>query len=135
MIRRDFMKLTGASAALGVIGLAGCSSGGGAGAGGEGGGELVLGLISAPMSFDPSIAEWGNRSPYYQAVYDTLLLATPEGEIEPYLATAFEYDEAETLLTLTIREGVTFSDGETLDAEAVALSMNRFKAPVPTPAT
>ena len=127
MIRRDFMKLTGASAALGVIGLAGCSSGGGAGAGGEGGGELVLGLISAPMSFDPSIAEWGNRSPYYQAVYDTLLLATPEGEIEPYLATAFEYDEAETLLTLTIREGVTFSDGETLDAEAVALSMNRFK--------
>lgn len=126
MIRRDFMKLTGASAALGVIGLAGCSSDGGADAGGAGG-ELALGLISAPMSFDPSVAEWGNRSPYYQAVYDTLLLATPEGEIEPYLATAFEYDAAETLLTLTIREGVTFSDGETLDAEAVALSMNRFK--------
>ena len=31
-----------------------------------------MGLISAPTSFDPSVAEWGNRLPYYQAVYDTL---------------------------------------------------------------
>lgn len=128
MIRRDFMKLTSASIALGAIGLAGCSSNGSSGeAEGGAGAELVLGLISAPMSFDPSIAEWGNRLPYYQAVYDTLLLATPEGEIAPYLATEHVYDEAELVLTLTIREGVTFSDGEALDAEAVALSMNRFK--------
>lgn len=128
MIRRDFMKLTSAAAAFGVIGLASCSSDGGSGGSGDGtGAELVLGLISAPMSFDPSIAEWGNRLPYYQAVYDTLLHATPEGEIAPYLATAHEYTEDELTLTLTIREGVTFSDGEALDADAVALSMNRFK--------
>lgn len=125
MIRRDFMKLTGASAAFGVIGLAGCSSDGGGGSGA--GDELALGLISAPRSFDPSVAEWGNLLPYYQAAYDTLLLATTEGEIAPYLATDYSYDEAETTLTLTIREGVTFSDGEPLDAEAVAVSMNRFK--------
>ena len=81
MIRRDFMKLTGASAALGVIGLAGCSSDGGGGGGA--GGELSLGLISAPRSFDPSVAEWGNLLPYYQAAYDSLLLATTEGEIAP----------------------------------------------------
>lgn len=125
MIRRDFMKLTSASVALGAVALAGCSSGGDSEGGG--GSELVMGLISAPMSFDPSVAEWGNRLPYYQAVYDTLLLATPEGEIAPYLATEHSYDDAELTLTLTIREGVTFSDGEALDAETVALSMNRFK--------
>jgi peptide/nickel transport system substrate-binding protein len=91
------------------------------------GGELVMGLITAPTSFDPSVAEWGNRLPFYQAVYDTLLLATPDGTIDPYLATEWSYDDAQTTLTLTIREGVTFSDGEKLDAAAVVLSMNRFK--------
>src|SRR5699024_12792661 len=73
------------------------------------------------------VAEWGNLLPYYQAAYDTLLLATTEGEIAPYLAPDYSYDHAETTLTLTIREGVTFSDVEPLDAEAVAVSMNRFK--------
>lgn len=101
---------------------------GGAGEpGGGGGGTLTMGLISAPMTFDASLAEWGNRLPFYQAVYDTLLVATPEGEIEPFLATEWEYNDDETQLSLTIRDGVTFSDGEELDAEAVALSMNRFK--------
>ncbi|WP_226997253.1 hypothetical protein [Tessaracoccus aquimaris] len=81
MIRRDFMKLAVAAVGVGTVGLTGCgggkgSSGGPTGGGGSGG-TLVMGLISAPTSFDPSVAEWGNRLPYYQAVYDTLLLATP----------------------------------------------------------
>ncbi|WP_226997223.1 ABC transporter substrate-binding protein [Tessaracoccus aquimaris] len=48
--------------------------------------------------------------------------------MDPYLATEWKYDDTETTLTLTIRDGVTFSDGEKLDAEAVAVSMNRFKS-------
>jgi peptide/nickel transport system substrate-binding protein len=136
MIRRDFLRLTALAIGGSSIGLVACSGGGdtgngdtgGTGGGGGGkGGQLVMGLISAPMSFDPSVAEWGNRLPFYQAVYDTLLLATPEGTIDPYLATEWSYDDSQTTLTLTIREGVTFSDGEKLDATAVALSMNRFK--------
>ncbi|QNP57573.1 peptide ABC transporter substrate-binding protein [Tessaracoccus defluvii] len=129
------MKLGVAAVGAGAIGLTACSgegsggstpTGGGTGGGGRGA-QLVMGLITAPTSFDPSMAEWGNRLPFYQAVYDTLLLATPEGTIDPYLATEFTYDEPQTTLTLKIREGVTFSDGEKLDAAAVALSMNRFK--------
>lgn len=136
MIRRDFLRLTALAIGGSSIGLVACSGGGdtgngdtgGTGGGGGGkGGQLVMGLISAPMSFDPSVAEWGNRLPFYQAVYDTLLLATPEGTIDPYLATEWSYDDSQTTLTHTIREGVTFSDGEKLDATAVALSMNRFK--------
>ncbi|HMS37860.1 MAG TPA: hypothetical protein PKA93_11890, partial [Arachnia sp.] len=115
MIRRDFLRLTALAIGGSSIGLVACSGGGdtgngdtgGTGGGGGGkGGQLVMGLISAPMSFDPSVAEWGNRLPFYQAVYDTLLLATPEGTIDPYLATEWSYDDSQTTLTLTIREGV-----------------------------
>ena len=137
MIRRDFLKIGAASVAVAALGLStACSDDGGTGTetggaspsgGSQGGGTLVMGLITAPVSFDPSIAEWGNRLPFYQAAYDTLLVATPEATIEPWLATAFEYDEAQTTLTLTLRDDVTFSDGEKLTAEAAALSMNRFK--------
>ncbi len=144
MIRRDFLRLGAASIAVAAVGVTtACSddedvAGGGngtatetggetQGSGSTSGGELVMGLITAPMSFDPSVAEWGNRLPYYQAVYDTLLVATPENTIDPWLATEWEYDEAQTTLTLTLRDDVTFSDGEPLNAEAVALSMNRFK--------
>lgn len=129
MIRRNFFKLSAMSLSAGAVGLAACSGPdeNTNGTGGEGGGEVVMGLIEPLVSFDPAVADWGNLLPYYQTVYDTLLLATPEGEIEPYLATDWKYDEAETTLTLTIRDGVTFSDGEKLDAAAVALSMKRFK--------
>ena len=97
------------------------------GSGGEGG-QLTLGAILAPTTFDPSGSEWGNRSPYYQAVFDTLLLATPEGTIEPWLATEWSYDETNTVLTLTIRDDVTFTDGSKLTADVVKQNLERFKA-------
>ncbi len=135
MIRRTFLKLTAASLSAGALGLSGCADDdkgdtateNGNGDGQGGGGKLVMGLITAPTTFDPAGAEWGNRLPYYQAVYDTLLLATTEGTIEPWLATDWSYDEPQTTLTLTIRDDVTFSDGEKLDAAAVVFSMNHFK--------
>ncbi|WP_232548977.1 ABC transporter substrate-binding protein [Propioniciclava soli] len=135
MIRRDFLKLVAGSAAVGAVGasVAGCgggqtSNGGATGSGGEGTApSLTYGLMSAPMTFDPSSGEWGNRLPYYQLPYDTLLCATPEGGIDPWLATEWSYDDTETALTLTLRDDVTFSDGATLDAAAVQASMERFR--------
>ena len=37
-------------------------------------------------------------------MFDTLLLATPEGTIEPWLATEWAYNDDNTVLTLTLRE-------------------------------
>ena len=82
---------------------------------------------SRPTSFDPVAAEWGNRAPFYQAVFDTLLLATPEGTIEPFLATEWSYNEDNTVLTLTLRDDVTFSDGSKLTAAVVVKNLQRFK--------
>ena len=96
------------------------------GSGGEGG-TLTLGVIAAPTTYDPAGSEWGNRAPFYQAVYDTLLLATSDGEIEPFLAETFEYNDDNTVLTLTIRDDVTFTDGSKLDADVVKQNLERFQ--------
>ncbi|MET0780641.1 MAG: ABC transporter substrate-binding protein [Microbacterium sp.] len=125
-------KKAAAAAAIAVttaLAVTSCAGGGSDGGGGGegGGGTLTLGAILAPTTFDPAGAEWGNRAPFYQAVFDTLLLATPEGTIEPWLATEWSYNDDNTVLTLTIRDDVTFSDGSELTADVVAQNLQRFK--------
>lgn len=121
-------KATAAAIAIAALALTGCAAGGSEGAGdGESGGTLTLGAILAPNTFDPAGSEWGNRAPYYQAVYDTLLLATPEGTIEPWLATEWSYNEDNTVLTITLRDDVAFSDGSELDSADVVATMQRSK--------
>ncbi|WP_243076430.1 ABC transporter substrate-binding protein [Microbacterium sp. SS28] len=107
--------------------LAGCAAGSGEDSGSASGETLTLGALFGPTSLDPGQAEWGNRTWYYQAAYDTLLLATPEGEIAPFLATEWSYNEDSTVLTLTIRDDVTFTDGSALTAGVVAENLERFK--------
>lgn len=118
-------KATAAVAVVAALALSGCSAGGDSS---EGSGTLTLGAIIAPTTFDVSGAEWGNRAPFYQAVFDTLLLATSDGKIEPFLATKWSYNDDNTVLTLTIRDDVKFSDGSKLTADVVKQNLERFKA-------
>lgn len=87
---------------------------------------LRLAAAIAPTSEAASEASWANASPYYQAVYDTLLRETPDGTIEPWLATSYQYDAARTELTLKLRTGVTFTDGTPFNAAAAAANIMRF---------
>ncbi|KQQ52649.1 ABC transporter substrate-binding protein [Plantibacter sp. Leaf314] len=106
--------------------LTGCS-GSPSGSDGGSGGTLIIGAITPPTTFDPAGSEWGNRSPFYQAVFDTLLVATADGEIAPSLATSYEYNEDNTVLTLKIRDDVTFTDDSKLTADVVKQNLERFK--------
>ncbi len=119
-------KATAATIAIAAIALTGCAGGGSNEA--NSGGSLTITAIAAPTTFDPAGSEWGNRSPFYQAVFDTLLLATPEGTIEPWLATDWSYNDDNTVLTLNLREDVKFTDGTPLNAEAVKVNLERFKS-------
>jgi peptide/nickel transport system substrate-binding protein len=112
-----------------MLALAGCSAGGDSGgSGGSGSGAtLTLGLIVPPSSFSAQNANWANQSPYMQAVYDTLLKADPDGTIQPNLATKWEYNDDKTVLTLTLRDDVTFTDGEKFTADAAAQNLIRFR--------
>jgi len=69
---------------------------------------------------------WGNESLYNQAVYDSLLQVSPAGVIEPHLATAWSYNAAKTVLTMTLRTGVKFTDGTPFDASVAAQNLEAF---------
>lgn len=123
-------KATAAVVVAAALALTGCAGGEGSSSSGEGGraDRLTLISIAAPTSYDIGAgAEWGNRSEFFEAVFDTLLRKDLSGEIQPNLATAWEYNDDNTVLTLTIREGVTFTDGSALDAAAVVASLERFR--------
>ena len=123
-------KATAATIAIAAIALTGCAGGGDdAGTSDSGRADrLTLTAIIGPTSYDIGQgAEYGNRSPFFQAVFDTLLQKNGEGEIEPWLATDWEYNEDNTVLTVTLRDDVEFTDGTPLDAEAVVGSLERFR--------
>ncbi|MEV7608555.1 ABC transporter substrate-binding protein [Microbacterium sp. NPDC089320] len=105
---------------------------------GEGAGEgetheLIIGSIGAPANLDPAMLYEGQTAYIWSAVYDTLLAKDVEtGEIVGNAAEEWEYSEDGRVLTLTLRDGMTFSSGDPVDAEAVAATMNRTRT---TPGT
>jgi peptide/nickel transport system substrate-binding protein len=114
-----------AVAATLVAGLSACSAGDGSGESSNS--SLVLGLLGPATTMIAADSYWANESPYHQAVFDTVLRADPDGTVVEGLATKWEYNEDNTVLTLTIREGVKFTDGTDLDADAVAQNIIRFR--------
>lgn len=124
--RRLALSGLAASAAL-VLALAGCTGGGSS----DGGEEetLDIGVIVDVASFDPSQSDVGQYMQFLQPAYDALVRLDDQGELQPFLATEWEYtDDSNTVLELTLRDDVLFSDGSKFDAEAAAASLERFKA-------
>ncbi len=88
---------------------------------------LTLGTITPATTFEAPDMNWGNESPYNQAVYDSLVQASPTGVIEPHLATAWSYNAAKTVLTMTLRTGVTFTDGTPFNASIAVKNLEAFQ--------
>lgn len=94
---------------------------------GERGESLTIGTLNYPSTWAVNGSEYGNMAHYYQAAYDGLVRISADGStIEPWLATEWSWNDDLTVLTMTLRDDVTFHDGTALDAEAAAASLNRF---------
>ncbi|AYM08237.1 MULTISPECIES: ABC transporter substrate-binding protein [Agrobacterium tumefaciens complex] len=74
---------------------------------------------SAISSFQGHI--WGH-------VTDKLLYVDAEGKVSPWLAERWEQNDTATEFTLHLKSGVTFSDGEPLDAKAVVANLDIWYA-------
>ncbi|MGO1489186.1 MAG: hypothetical protein ACTHWA_11645, partial [Arachnia sp.] len=81
--------------------------------------QLVLGNNGDLLSWDPGEMKEGAVIHYAEAIYDPLLRKTSDSSIEGNLAEDYSYNDDLTELTLSLREGVTFSDGVEFDGEAV----------------
>ena len=85
---------------------------------------LKIGAIQTPVNLAADQGEYGNKVWYYQAVYDTLLRKNERGTLLPGLATKWSYNSAQTVLTLTLRSGVKFTDGGAVNPAAVVANIN-----------
>ncbi len=124
------IAVAAAIAAVALV-LTGCTGGSGATTGGANaqakGGTLTIGAVQDVASFDPAKAHIGHPVPYYQAVYDSLLRHKPDGTLVPMLATKWVYNANKTVLTLTLHQGVQFTDGSPVNAAAVKVNLDRFR--------
>jgi peptide/nickel transport system substrate-binding protein len=93
------------------------------------GGEIVIGTIFDPFGLEPTTFVGGiTDAAIALALYDPLMMYTPEGTVEPWLASSMESEDSQTW-TLTLQEGVTFQDGTPFDAEAVKVNLERHMDP------
>lgn len=93
------------------------------------GGNLTLATYSQPSSLDPAITIAAGTTGGIEmaSIYDTLLrFDNSEQEFVPLLAEGIEADDDYDTFTLTLRDGVTFSNDDVLDADAVVWSQERY---------
>ncbi|MFT4211269.1 MAG: ABC transporter substrate-binding protein [Microbacterium sp.] len=121
--RRSALRLLAAVAAGGLIAtaLAACSGGSGSDTTQQ---TLTIGMAQTANNMDPHTA---SPAAYVFPAYATPIYLAPDGDLVPDLATEWGYtDDQNTTFEFTLRDGVTFSDGDTLDADAVVASLERF---------
>jgi peptide/nickel transport system substrate-binding protein len=90
--------------------------------------DLVIGTVTDIKSWDPTQGDIGHLLPYYQSVYDNLILRTPDGKYKPNLATRWVWNKSGTVLTMSLREGVKFSDGSAFNATVAKANLDAFIA-------
>ena len=91
-------------------------------------GHLRIGSMSIPPSWDHNGVRLGHDVTILTAVFDTVLRWSPDGSPAPGIAESWDISEDRLTYTLTIRDGVSFTDGTPLDADAVAANLNEFRA-------
>ncbi len=80
--------------------------------------------IRDPENFNWFTAPGRRQHGAHQAMWEPLfILNYTTGDLEPWLGTAFEANDAFTEWTLSLREGVTWSDGEAFDADDVIFTV------------
>lgn len=85
------------------------------------GGKIVYGVEAETDGWNPTANRWAiSGNLIGAAVYDPLAAFDADSEIQPYLAESFEADDTFKDWTITLREGVTFHNGDELTADAVA---------------
>ncbi|WP_171107283.1 MULTISPECIES: ABC transporter substrate-binding protein [Streptomyces] len=93
------------------------------------GGPIVVGTTSAPSTLDPA-ASWDGSWELFRNIYQTLL-SYPSGATSPQpdAAQSCEFtDSTNRVYRCELREGLTFSDGDAVDAQAVKHSIDRILA-------
>jgi peptide/nickel transport system substrate-binding protein len=86
---------------------------------------LRIGLAEDPDILDPTLARTYDGRIVFAGICDKLFDITTDLKIVPQLATGYSWSADNKALTVTLRSGVKFQDGEPMDAAAVKYSIER----------
>jgi oligopeptide transport system substrate-binding protein len=89
---------------------------------------------AAPLSWDPATISDSASAQLLSQVYEGLTVLDAASQVRPALAQSWRVEDGGRRIVFTLREGLTFSDGSTLDASDVRRSWLRVLDPTaPSP--
>jgi peptide/nickel transport system substrate-binding protein len=88
---------------------------------------VKIGIQDDPDFLDPARSRTYASRLVFTALCDKLVDVAPDLTFVPQLATKWVWSADNKVLTMTLREGVTFHDGEVFDAAAVKFNLNRSR--------
>lgn len=133
-LRRLFGTALSAAAVIALV--AGCSSGASAAGADDGtpkeGGDLVFQIDSLGTSWVPNSSSISSfQGNIWGELTDKLVYVDDQGNVTPWIAESWEASDDATSFTLHLKEGVTFSDGSPLDADAVVKNLDVWAKGLP----
>jgi peptide/nickel transport system substrate-binding protein len=119
---KNLMKI--AAAATVLVGLSSAALGV------ERGGVMNYGRYADSLFLDPVLQDANVDIWILSNLYDTLLLPTDDGKgVQPGLATEWKVSDDGLSVTLTLRDGIKFSDGSPITPEDVQWNLKRAATP------
>jgi peptide/nickel transport system substrate-binding protein len=90
-------------------------------------GTLRIGMQDDPDALDPATGGTFAGRIIFASLCDKLIDLNAKLEFVPQLATGWSWSTDSRALTLKLRDGVRFQDGEPFDAEAVKANLDRYR--------
>ena len=85
--------------------------------------QVVQAILSDPKTFNPVLSQ--EVPNIFGLTYEGLVTENPiTGEIEPALAKSWEFSEDKTRIVFTLKEGLKWSDGQSLTVDDVVFTYN-----------
>ena len=89
---------------------------------------LRIGLNEDPDALDPARGGSFVGRVVFAAICDKLIDTDAQNDFVPQLATSWAWSADNLALTVTLRDGVKFQDGQRMDADAVKANLERYRS-------
>lgn len=117
---------------ISTLAFGGCASTGVAAAPGDStptdGGTLYWATETKLQTVNPQRNGQDKAAPILRNAFDSYLFRTEAGEFQPWLAQSYQVSDSGKKVTLTLRDGVTFSDGAPFNAAAVVANFDKLRS-------
>lgn len=90
------------------------------------GGSVTVGMTQDLVSLDPHVTTDAGTKNVVFNIYEGLVKATSDGDLEPAVASDYAISDDAKTYTFTLREGITFHDGSAVTVDDVKYSIERY---------